>query len=87
MSDKPHVKVILRTENEAIGAYKGCDIHVSREDGSRNWYIHVTDSGGFSLYHGYWRDSAHKTLDEALTEACIGSLLWRAEGADTTEKT
>lgn len=78
MSKAPRVTVIERDESDCSARYKGCDISVSRPADDRDWYIHVTDAGGFSLYNGFWRDSAGKTMDEALEEACRGSMLWPA---------
>ncbi len=74
----PRVTVIERDESECSARYKDCDINVSRPADDRNWYIRVTDAGGYGLYNGYWSDSVGNTMDEALQEACRGSLLWPA---------
>lgn len=50
-------------------------ISVSRDTSSEDWYIRVTDEGGFSLYDGAWRDSATKSAAEAVREAIAGALI------------
>jgi hypothetical protein len=50
-------------------------LEATREDEGGNWYIEVTDEGGYHTYDGYWRDSSSKTADEVLREAVSGSLL------------
>lgn len=50
-------------------------LEATRDDESRNWYIEVTDEGGYHTYDGYWRDSDRKSCAEVLAEAVSGSLL------------
>ena len=55
--------------------FKRCWIALAREDVDTDWYIRVRAPDGGLLYDGWWRDSAGKTLKEALYEAKAGSLL------------
>lgn len=55
--------------------FRGHEITVERESRTENWYIRVTDPGGYRLYDGWWRDSAGKTVAEAFREAKRGALL------------
>lgn len=50
-------------------------LEATREDEGSNWYIEVTDEGGYHTYDGYWRDSANRSCAEVLAEAADGSLL------------
>jgi hypothetical protein len=53
-------------------------IVLTRENENRNWYIRVRGPDGLHVYDGYWRESAGKTLKEALYEAKVGAQLIRA---------
>lgn len=75
---QPRVRTIERREKGLIARYKQCDIYIDRDRHNQNWYIVVQDQGGYKLYDGYWADSADKTLDDAIVEACRGSQLWTA---------
>jgi hypothetical protein len=49
---------------------------ISSKGGNRNWYIRVRSPSGLYAYDGYWTDSSHHSLDDAITEACTGACLW-----------
>lgn len=72
---RPRVRQFERDENSFCGRYKQHDIHIDREDG-KNWYIAVQAPSGLYAYDGYWIDSAWKSLDDAIVEACMGAMLW-----------
>jgi hypothetical protein len=50
-------------------------LEATRDEEWHNWYIEMTDEGGYHTYDGYWRDSDRKTCAEVLYEAASGSLL------------
>lgn len=60
-----------------LRAPKLCEftLEAVREDTTRDWRILLTDEGGYRLYDGYWRDSAHKSRAEVLVEAARGACL------------
>jgi len=74
------VRQFERDENSFCGRYKQHDIHIDREDG-KNWYIAVQAPSGLYAYDGYWIDSAWKSLDDAIVEACMGAMLWAPNAA------
>ena len=55
------------------GRYKDHEIHISRESKKANWYIWVYSPSGALAYDGYWRDSAGKTIRQAIAEAIRGA--------------
>jgi predicted RNase H-like HicB family nuclease len=55
--------------------FKRHDIALTRDREDANWYIRVRGPDGLHKYDGYWRESAGKTLKEALQEAKEGALL------------
>lgn len=71
----PRVQTLGRSPDAFNGRYKDCDIGITRGAG-RDWYIVVILESGMRAYDGYWRDSAHRSLDDAITEACVGACLW-----------
>lgn len=76
-SKRPRVTELERSENSFDGQYKQHDIHIERDDDCRNWYITVRGPDGCHTYDGWWRDSGSKSLDEAIIEACHGSMIWQ----------
>lgn len=72
---RPRVQTLGRSPDAFNGRYKGRDIGITR-GASGSWYIVVTEESGMRSYDGYWRDSAHRSLDDAITEACTGACLW-----------
>lgn len=73
---RPRVQVRERHEHQLTACYKAHDLHIWRDDFSCAWYIQVRDRRGFLAYDGYWPDSIHRSLDDAVTEACKGAGLW-----------
>lgn len=51
------------------GKYEDHQIHISRQNKKSDWYIWVYAPSGALGYDGYWRDSAGKTIREAVAEA------------------
>jgi len=72
---RPRVQTLGRSPDAFNGRYKGRDIGITR-GASGNWYIVVIDESGMRSYDGYWLNSAHRSLDDAITEACTGACLW-----------
>lgn len=58
---------------------KDFTLEATRDEEKGNWYVKVTDEGGYYLYDGYWRDSDRKTCAEVLAEAASGALLHTLE--------
>lgn len=83
---QPRVTVLERSENYFEGRYKQHDIRIDRTARNPNWYIVVRGPDGCYACDGWWRDSADKTMDEAILEACRGSLLWPARAATPPHK-
>lgn len=75
MKPGPRVIEFERTERLFEGRYKQHDIRIDRDDHRLNWYITVRAPDGCYVYDGWWRDSAHKTMDDAIFEACCGAML------------
>ena len=73
---RPRVTKEYRDDNMFNGRYKQHDIEIVRVGSIRNWYIRVRAPNGLHAYDGYWSDSAQKSLDDAIAEACIGACLW-----------
>jgi hypothetical protein len=73
---RPRVTKEYRNDDCFNGRYKQHDIAIERVGGNRNWYIRVRSPSGIYAYDGYWTDSAHRSLDDAITEACAGACLW-----------
>ncbi len=71
----PRVKTISKALDQFHGTYKGCDIHVWRDDPEDDWYIQVTPFGKSMLYDGAWHNSSDKAMDEAIVEALDGAML------------
>lgn len=62
-------------ENGFYGRYKGHAIGIERDHPNSEWYIVVTAPNGLPAYDGWWRDSKHKPIREAIEQALRGSLL------------
>lgn len=77
---RPRVQTLGRSPDAFNGRYKNSDIGITR-GASGNWYIVVILDSGMRAYDGYWRDSAHRSLDDAITEACTGACLWTPNAA------
>lgn len=73
---RPRVTKEYRDDDTFNGRYKQHDIEIVRVGSNRNWYIRVRAPNGLHAYDGYWPDSAHRSLDDAITEACTGACLW-----------
>jgi len=63
----------MSDESGYYGAYKKHAIEISRDEFLGNYYIMVRSPSGTYCYDGYWRDSADKTMAEAIEEAKIGA--------------
>ena len=50
-------------------------VTAERDNEDDDWYIRVTNSGGYKDYDGYWRSSARKTADEVMLEAARGAMV------------
>jgi len=61
------------TRDEVIGRWRGNLVWVQYDE--VGWYIRVIDSRGCYSYDGYWRESYHKTAEEAVAEAFRGACL------------
>lgn len=55
--------------------HRGNNILLQKESYLRDWYIIVTDKGGYYRYDGWWSDSSDKDWHEALAEAKKGACL------------
>lgn len=55
--------------------YKGCTIDVYKDHEHDDWYITVTFPDGTYGYDGWWRDSAHRSENDAIEEAKEGAEL------------
>ncbi len=64
-----------RWPNGFYGKYNGAALAIERDHKKSDWYILVTDKEGFTLYDGWWKNSAGKPLSEAIQQALIGSKL------------
>lgn len=53
-------------------------IQVEREEDYENWYIRVVSPQGIKCYDGWWKNSADKTVKEAVAEAKRGACLVKA---------
>ncbi len=73
---RPRVTKEYRDDDMFNGRYKQHDIAIVRVGSNRDWYIRVREPSGAHAYDGYWPDSAHRSLDDAITEACTGACLW-----------
>jgi hypothetical protein len=71
---RPRVQTLGRSCDAFNGRYKGRDIGITR-GASNDWYIVVIEESGRRSYDGYWGNSAHRSLDDAITEACAGARL------------
>jgi hypothetical protein len=71
----PRLKNVVRKRNSIQCQYKGCEISITRDSHFEDWYIQVTHRDGCYIYDGWWKDSSHRTLDDAIKEAIDGSLL------------
>lgn len=82
MEKRYRIKIVYeRSSDQFLGRYKDHEINVSRDEPTGNWYIVVTAPSGVYGYDGWWRDSVHRTMDEAIEEALIGAgLLPRQHG-------
>jgi len=71
-------KVEVHTDDELLAHWRRYEIHVQREvpdDRAGDWYITVRVYEAGLIYDGWWRDSADKTLAEAVEEAFRGACL------------
>lgn len=57
--------------------YKGFFIEVRRGRWRDDWYIQVMAPAGDMFYDGWWPDSAHRTVEEAIAEAKEGAQIDR----------
>lgn len=57
------------------GIYKQHSIAIERDCPLVDWYIVVIDSKGRVTYDGWWKNSAEKSVDEAITQALKESFL------------
>lgn len=74
---RPRVQKEYRDANCFNGRYKQHDLQLTRVGGECvNWYIRVRAPSGLYAYDGYWLNSAWRTVDDAITEACTGACLW-----------
>ncbi len=51
------------------------DILLQKDAPDRDWYIIVTDKGGYYLYDGYWHNSETEDWKAAYKEAKKGACL------------
>lgn len=70
-------RVEVNTPSEFAGWWKdGYWIRAAQdEDYTNDWYITVRHPDGWYLYDGWWTDSGHRTVDEAVAEAFRGAEL------------
>ena len=73
---RPRVTTLQRDEDAFQGRYKQHDFDLLRSGSSGNWYIRVRAPSGLYAYDGYWLNSSGRSVDEAVSEACIGACLW-----------
>lgn len=64
---------IAHTRNMLYSQWNGFDFEIERDDADEDWYIRVSPTDDSYLYDGWWRDSADKSLREAVAEALVGS--------------
>lgn len=65
------------TDDTFFGIYKDHTISVHRDRPGSDWYFIVTAPDGSYSTDGWWRDSAQKTMAEAIMESIAGAGLDR----------
>ena len=69
--------VVEATADSFYGIYKDHTVSVHRDRPGSDWYFIVTDPDGSYSTDGWWRDSAQKTMEEAIVESIVGAGLDR----------
>ncbi len=76
-NEPTNIRATLR--EQSVSEY---ELHAHRDTEDDDWYIIVTDEGGYNDYNGVWQDSAGKTCAAVLAEAADGAQI----AAPTTEQ-
>lgn len=65
----------IEWDNTLYSECDGYDYQIERDSNDDDWYIQVRPSDSGYVYDGWWRDSAHRTMEEAVREAIRGACI------------